>query len=74
MPNTELTLQQLQMMTGVIDASKLAKILKPKPKVKEVKIPKAFVHDLESAVKWGASSGPFMHLPNYVIQNIHQGF
>ena len=74
MPNTELTLHQLQMMAGGIDASKLAKILKPKPKVKEVKIPKAFVHDLESAVKWGVSSGPFMHLPNYVIQNIHQGF
>lgn len=54
-------------MVGGDLENKLAKILKPKPKVKvkEIKIPKPFVYDLDSAVKWGASSGPFLPKPNY---------
>ena len=74
MTNTELTLDQLQMMSGGVDENKLAKILKPKPKVKEVKLPKPFVYDLDSAVKMGASPGPFLHQPKYVSQNFFPGF
>ena len=72
MINNELTLDQLQMMAGGVDEKKLAKILKPKPKVKEVKLPKPFVYDLDSAVKMGASPGPFLHQPKYVSQNFFQ--
>ena len=74
MTNTELTLDQLQMMSGGVDENKLAKILKPKPKVKEVKLLKPFVYDLDSAVKMGASPGPFLHQPKYVSQNFFPGF
>ena len=74
MINNELTLDQLQMMAGGVDEKKLAKILKPKPKVKEVKLPKPFVYDLDSAVKMGASPGPFLHQPKYVSQNFFPGF
>ena len=72
--NNELTLDQLQMMAGGVDENNLAKILKPKPKVKEVKLPKPFVYDLDSAVKMGASPGPFLHQPKYVSQNFFPGF
>ena len=74
MTNTELTLDQLQMMSGGVDENKLAKILKPKPKVKEVKLPKPFVYDLDSAVKMGASPGPFLPKPNYASQNFFPAF
>ena len=74
MNNAELSLDQLQIMAGGGVENKLAKILKPKPKVKEIKIPKSFVYDLDSAVKWGASSGPFLPKPNYASQNMYPGF
>lgn len=74
MNNAELSLDQLQIMAGGGVENKLAKILKPKPKVKEIKILKPFVYDLDSAVKWGASSGPFVPKPNYVSQNMYRGF
>jgi hypothetical protein len=74
MNNAELSLDQLQIVEGGGVENKLAKILKPKPKVKEIKIPKSFVYDLDSAVKWGASSGPFLPKPNYASQNMYPGF
>ena len=78
MNNAELSLDQLQIMAGGGVENKLAKILKPKPKpkpkVKEIKIPKPFVYDFDSAVKWGASSGPFVPKTNYVSQNMYRGF
>ena len=74
MNNAELSLDQLQIMAGGGVENKLAKILKPKPKVKEIKIPKPFVYDLDSAVKWGASLGPFVPKPNYASQNMYRGF
>ncbi len=73
MINNELTLDQLQMMAGGVDENKLAKIFKTKPKVKEVKLPKPFVY-LDSAVKMGASPGPFLPKPNYAYQNFFPGF
>ena len=74
MINNELTLDQLQMMAGGVDEKKLAKILKPKPKVKEVKLPQPFVYGLDSAVKMGASPGPFLPKPKYASQNFFQGY
>ena len=38
------------------------------------KSPKPFVFDLESAVKGGASPGPFLPKPNYAYQNNYRGF
>ena len=74
MNNAELSLDQLQIMAGGGVENKLAKILKPKPKVKEIKIPKPFVYDLDSAVKMGASPGPFLPKPNYASQNFFPAF
>ena len=72
MATPELSFDQLQRCVGGVDDSKLAKILKPKPKKKEVKALKPFVHDLESAVKWGASPGPIYEIPKYVTQQYQQ--
>jgi hypothetical protein len=74
MNNAELSLDQLQIMAGGGVENKFAKILKPEPKVKEIKISKPFVYDLDSALKWGASSGPFLPKPNYASQNMYQRF
>lgn len=74
MTNIELNLDQLQMMAGGGNENKFAKILKPKLKAKEVKSLKPFVYDLESAVKGGASPGPFLPKPNYTYQNNYRGF
>ncbi len=74
MDNAELSLDQLQIMVGGGVENKFAKILKPEPKVKEIKIPKPFVYDLDSALKWGASSGPFLPKPNYASQNMYRRF
>ena len=72
MNNAELSLDQLQIMAGGGVENKLAKILNPKPK--EIMIPKPFVYDLDSAVKRGASLGPFVPKPNYASQNMYRGF
>ena len=56
MNNSELSLDQLQLMASGGVENKLAKILKLKPKVKEIKTLMPFVYDLGNAMKWGASS------------------
>ena len=74
MATPQLSLDQLQRCVGGIDDSKLAKILKPKPKKKDIKVLKPFVYDLDSAVKWGASPGPIYELPKYATQHYQQHY
>ena len=74
MATSELSLDQLHCYSGGNYDSKIAKILKPKPKKKDIKIPKPLVYDLYSAVKWGASPGPIYELPKHAYQNQQQHY